>query len=373
MKKLRHRVLFRYSSHQIDTGSPKALLAIIDLLKDSHYEACYLATGKGPLIDQLLKRKIEISFGDVEELSIKSPVFMLKRIMYWRKRLRELDISLLHMNEFGWSQDVVISAWSLGIPVILHCHNPSAISPNNLNRFAAKKILTVSKNQLNAMENVSLIRDRCDVLHNTLDPNKFASGHSIRESLGISDKNIVIGTIAQICHRKGVDIFIETAKKLFRTNNNLHFLIIGPTGKGEEEFAQALYLSIKDNELKHNIHFLGSRSDIPNLLASMDIFFLPTRAEPFGMVVTEAMAAGLPVVASMVGGIPEIINSKEIGVLVKEINAESFSREIQTILNSDDVGRGIGKKGQESLISRFDCSTIRKKLVGIYDDLLGIK
>jgi glycosyltransferase involved in cell wall biosynthesis len=371
MKKNKHKVLFRYSSHQLDTGSPKALLATIALLSDTSYQASYLATGNGPLVDELEKRKVPIIKDSVEEISLRKPIRAFQRVMYWRRKLKKENYSLVHMNEFGWSQDIVIAARTLKIPVVLHCHNPTNIHFNNLNRFAASKILTVSKNHLNDIENVHRIKHKCDVLYNTINPEEFASGHSIRSELNIAKDEIVIGTIAQICHRKGVDIFVDCAKKLMEKHHNLRFIVIGPPGKGENSYVQEINDSLNNTTFGHKINFLGSRDDIPDLLATMDIFSLPTRAEPFGMVITEAMAASIPVVASEVGGIPEILSSPKYGFLVKTIDSEHFYKVINSILKSKDLGKDIGICGKNSLIGRFDEASIKRKIVEVYDELLS--
>ena len=365
------RVLFRYSSHQFDTGSPKSLVAMIGLLEDTIYEPLYLATGVGPLLDVLEKGNIKIFHDNVIELSIKSPWQVISRISYYRKKLRELNVALLHMNEFGWNQDIVLAAWTLKIPVILHCHNPVKISSLNFNRFAAKKVLTVSEMQLSQIEGASLVKGKSDYLYNTLNISGYAEGTSIRESLGYTNNEILIGTVAQISHRKGTDVLIETSKLLIPKYDQLRFILVGPPGKGESELLAKISSDIKDSGLNGKVKILGSRTDIPDLLATFDIFFLPTRAEPFGMVIIEALAAGLPVVASRVGGIPEIINSNKLGRLVDDIKPEIFSEVIDSILKLEDRGASLGKAGQKSLIGRFDEDTIRKKLVSIYNSLIN--
>jgi glycosyltransferase involved in cell wall biosynthesis len=360
-------VLFRYSSHQLDTGSPKALLATMSLLEGSGYEPKYLATGTGPLLDEMRKRHIDIIHDQVNEISVYSPVRALICIKYWYRKLKQLDVDILHMNEFGWNQDIVLAAKLRNIPVVLHCHNPTNISFSNLNRFAAKKVLTVSKKHAQDLTNFDSVKSKHDVLYNALDPGKFAFGESIRSQMGISEASFVVGSVAQICHRKGTDIFLDTAELLLRNGAHAHFLLVGPDGKGETEFAQDIHDRVSQPPLKGKVRLLGSRKDIPDLLATFDLFFLPTRAEPFGMVFTEALAAGLPVVASNVGGIPEIIESEELGLLVDSMDPESFCVAIETIMNRTDKGREMGAKGKESLLGRFDEAAVRQKLLSIYD------
>jgi glycosyltransferase involved in cell wall biosynthesis len=119
------------------------------------------------------------------------------------------------------------------------------------------------------------------------------------------------------------------------------------------------------------VRFLGSRNDIPDLMASLDLFVLPTRAEPFGIVILEAMAAGLPVIASKVGGIPEILSSPEVGTLVDPLTPEAFASAVHEVLCRPDRGRSMGQKARASLIGRFDTVTGRERLQKIYLEALG--
>ena len=123
--------------------------------------------------------------------------------------------------------------------------------------------------------------------------------------------------------------------------------------------------------MQGRVRFLGSRSDIPDFLASLDLFFLPTRADPFPVAVIEAMAAGLPVIASRVGGIPEMLSSPEIGCLVDPLTPEAFAQAIRKTLALPCRGRSMGAKARLSLTGRFDMATAGERLKNIYLDLLG--
>ena len=367
----RARILYHYSSQQFDTGSPKALVAMIGLLDRARFEPVYLATGDGPLIDALAAQNVRIVRGEVTSVSYRHPLAALGKALRQARLLRRLEINLLHMNEFGWNQDLVLGAWLRGIPVVLHLHNPASIAFQNLHRFAASKVLTVSEAAKGTVTNLHRIRHKCEVLYNSVDLGHMGCGRPIRESLGLSSQDIVIGTIGQISYRKGIDVVLETARILLPRWQRLRFLVVGPKGIGEESFADEMMQRAKEPGFAGRVHFLGSRSDIPDLLASMDIFFLPTRAEPFGIVIIEAMAAGVPVVASRVGGIPEIIKSDDNGRIVDPILPEAFAAAISEILQMPDGGRGLGERGRRSLSGRFDRPTTCARLEAIYDGLLA--
>ena len=143
----------------------------------------------------------------------------------------------------------------------------------------------------------------------------------------------MVGTVAQIVHRKGIDILLETARALLQERKDLVFVIAGPRMESEEEFGRRMLAVAQDPAFGGRVRFLGSRNDIPDVMASLDLFVLPTRAEPLGIVVLEAMAAGLPVIASKVGGIPEMLNSPEVGTLVDPLTPEAFASAVREILS----------------------------------------
>ena len=360
------KVLYYYSSTQVDTGSPRAMLRMIDSLNRDEFHPAFMASGSGSLIDELRSKNVEIISGVVKNGSLKNPLRFMRDIRDKCALLRRSGVDLVHMNEPGWNGDIVLAARLMRIPVVLHLHNPGIVSSRNLNYVAASRVLLCSAAQGNEIVGFEKIKEKCVVLHNAVDVRLFASGHSIREAIGLARNDIVIGTVAQISHRKGIDLFLDTAERLLDSGKKFKFVIVGPKAVGEEPYFQAIMERTRKGQLKESVVYLGSRVDIPNILATFDVFFLPTRAEPFGMVVIEAMASGVPVVASHVGGIPEIITSRDIGRTVSPLTPEAFSGAIIELLRMEDQVRALGERGRQSLVGRFDLAKMGATLGRVY-------
>jgi glycosyltransferase involved in cell wall biosynthesis len=365
------RVLHHYPHTHLDTGSPRALVGLIDLLDRDEYQPLFLAEGDGPLVDTLSGRGVEIVRGDTRSLSFRRPLAALRRIRSQARMLEQFNVHLVHHHEFGWNLDLVLAAWLKRVPVVLQFHNPGRVERHNLHRFAASRVLLVSAAQEMTIGHFKRIQDRSAVLPNPVDIGYYASGRSRRPELGLQDDHVVIGCVAQICHRKGIDLLVEAARRIIPKDPRRVFVVVGPAGKGEEEFSNRMLRAAAEPEFDGRLRFVGSRKEIPDLLATFDLFLLPTRAEPFGMVVTEAMAAGLPVVASRVGGIPSILNSPDLGVLVADLTPDSFARALEGVLELPDSGRAMGSRGKASLTGRFDRDTLRARLQGIYAELVA--
>lgn len=359
-------MLYFYSSLQCDTGSPQALLGLIDALDRHRYEPLFWATGEGPLVAALHDRGVQIVRGAVGDVSFRRPLAGIRRVARQAAELRRLRVDLLHVNEFGHNLDLVLGAAIARIPVILHVHNPLHVGARNLHRFIARKVLLVSASHAGAVQHFERIRDRCVVLHNPVDLGKFRRGRSIRAALGFDEADLIVGTVAQLTPNKGIDTLLEAARLLLPRWPRLHVVVVGRAGTGHEEFGRSLVARASEPPFAGRIHFLGSRSDVPDLLASFDVFCLPTLTETFGIVVIEAMAAGVPVVVSHVGGIPEIVASPKLGYTLPPDRPEAFADAIDQLLARPDRARAMGLRGQASLLDRFDHDAYARRLDEVY-------
>jgi glycosyltransferase involved in cell wall biosynthesis len=365
----RLRVLYYYWSLSFDTGSPKVLVGMIDALDRSRVTPLFWATGDGPLVAQLARRDVELLRGPAGDVSWRRPLQAARRVIGKMRALRRARIDLLHIHEFGWNQDLAIAAWLLRVPVILHVHNPLTVDRQNLHRLIARAVLFVSRAHLEQTEHLRLIASRARVLHNPIDVGHYASGHSRRAELGLAESDVVVLAVGQLVPRKGLDVLIEVARRLLPTNPDLQFLVAGPEKDTHREHAQVLLSRAADPELGGRFRFLGSRSDVPDLLASADIFALPTRDEPFGLVIAEAMAASLPVVATSIGGIPEVVGDSAAGILLEPGDTDGFIREIGRLAASSTERRERGGRGRAQVEREFGYAVFGARLARLYDEV----
>lgn len=365
----KQRVLYVYPYLQFDTGSPKAMVQILDVLDRELFEPVFCANGEGPLTKALAERGVEIVNWPIGTACLAQPLGSVREIARQASLLREHRIDLIHANCFPWNTDILLAARLIGIPVILHVHNRMDIPFRNLTRFAARKVIFCSESVMRHSGGVERVGRKAMVLHNMIDVQQWRQP-AIRRELALDPGDIAIGLVAQIVYLKGIDIFLDAARSLLRERNDLVFLIAGPQNEAEKDFAERMFAASRDPSLRGRVRFLGSRSDIPNFMASLDLFVLPTRHEAFGIVVIEAMAAGVPVIASKIGGLPEIINSPEIGRLVDPLTPTAFASAIRDVLSLPDRGRSMAENARESVI-RFDVRAGRERVRRLYLELLN--
>lgn len=364
------RVLYYYAGQQFDTGSPRSLANLIHILDRRRFHPLFLATGEGPLVDALRRDGVEILRGDVRPITYRRPVAAVRQVRERAAWLRTHDIQILHVNELGWNLDLVLGAALAGVPVVLHPRLPETIHVQNLHRFAASRVVFCSRSQRDAVVGLHRVARKSRVVYDAVDLDLYRAGRPIRDRLGLPASAILVLCVAQIRHGKGIDLLLAAARSLLPRWPDLHVVVAGRVGEGREQFAAEMAKLAGAPPLTGHVHFLGSRTDVPDLLASADVFVLPTRGETFGRAVVEAMAAGIPVVASAIGGITEVVTSAEVGRAVAPLSAAAFADALGDVLALPDRGRAMGERGRRSLVGRFDRDTIAGAMAAVYAELL---
>jgi glycosyltransferase involved in cell wall biosynthesis len=160
---------------------------------------------------------------------------------------------------------------------------------------------------------------------------------------------------------KGHTYLIQAAKALKEKYPNVHYVWVGA---GEEE--NSLKEEVKNAGLQDVIHFLGARADVPELLPQFDLFVQPSVMEGFGLAALEAMMAGVPVVASAVGGLLEVIEDGQNGVLVPAKDPEALGKAIDRLLSDPIFMREIGAVGQEKVFRQNSLERLVQETTNIY-------
>jgi glycosyltransferase involved in cell wall biosynthesis len=171
-----------------------------------------------------------------------------------------------------------------------------------------------------------------------------------RIRLGLPEKDaFVYGTVGRLVETKGQRILLEAFAKVYEKYPE-SWLILAGKGRLESELRSlAVQLNIHERVL-----FLGYRTDIPAVLRACDVFVLPSIAEGLPGALLEAMATGIPVIASRVGGVPEILSSPSLGTMVSSSSLDELTNAMERLGNMDEVERnGIGDLLRERVLEEF--------------------
>ena len=185
-----------------------------------------------------------------------------------------------------------------------------------------------------------------------------------RAALGISVTSLVIGTVGRLHPVKGTRHLIEAFAQC-RTSCQLVLLVIGDGPQRAQLESLAQRLGIADR-----VYFLGNRTDVPRLLQAMDVFVLPSEWEGMPNAALEAMATGLPVVATAVGGTPEVVVDGVTGLLVPPRNSEALAQAIAQLLADPELRRRMGQAGRERVEQLFSVEQMVRKTEALYEELL---
>lgn len=201
------------------------------------------------------------------------------------------------------------------------------------------------------------------VIHNGIGATALLPREEARKALGIPcDDTLTIGTIGELHRNKGHAYVLDgltTLKK--QTNTPFRFVVLGD---GEERLALEYQRSKLD--LDNEVFFPGFRANATEMLSAFDIFLFPSVKEGFPYAVLEAGKAGLPVVASAVGGIPEIIDDMESGILIQSKNPGEIARALKYLIDHPDRRRDLGVKLAERIRDKFSVEEMVTKTLQLY-------
>ena len=193
--------------------------------------------------------------------------------------------------------------------------------------FESRAICTFS------ISETGLSPGKLSVIPNGVDYELFASATPADlTQFGIPQGSPVFITVGRLEEQKGIDLLLTAASLVLRNHHDCHFLIVGDGCDRAALESQARQLGIANS-----VHFVGQRADVPNLLKASTVFVLPSRWEGMSNALLEAMAAGLPVVATAVEGSTELVRSGETGFLVPAGRSEDLAAAIRSTL--EDAGR----------------------------------
>ena len=174
-----------------------------------------------------------------------------------------------------------------------------------------------------------------------------------------------MGNVARLNDQKGQIFFLQAIPEILKTISDTKFLIVGdgPLRNKLEEMSKKL-------KINRNVIFTGIRDDIPEILSIMDVFVLPSMVEGLPIVLLEAMAMGKPVVASRVGGIPEVINHGLTGILIEPANPSEIASSVVNLLKNPAEAKRIGDAGRRKVGRKFIVDVMARKIEGVYDEIL---
>jgi len=283
------------------------------------------------------------------------------RLARW---LRQNRVEVLHthgpdpMLYGGWAARLA------GVPVRVHTQHDTMLADGTWRDRLKFKIAAP------AFQSIVAVSDRTEqilveharnhrgllTIRNGIDIERFR-----RQQPREIDDALVIGTVARLAPEKGLDRLIHAFGPLVKRNPRLRLLI---AGDGPER--PRLQLLARTLGLESTVEFTGRTDDVEGILGRLDVFVLPSLTEGIPLALLEAMAAGLPVVATAVGGVPEVIVAGESGVLVPADNPFELQRALDGLIESEDLRRRLGEGAERRVRAVFSLSAMAAQYRALY-------
>jgi L-malate glycosyltransferase len=254
-----------------------------------------------------------------------------------------------------------------------YLHYPSALkraafqTGERLLRPLADRFVCVSEADLAAAIAARVVVERrAVVIRNGVPAPALPDRAVARASLGLDERPAVL-SLTRLEPEKGVDVLLATAEHVRAQGIDARFLVAGEGS--QRETAEAI---VRDKGLDA-VELLGFRSDIGTLLAAADVFLLTSRWEGLPYTVLEAMAAGLPVIAPAVGGVPEAVEDGVTGFLARPGDVEGFSADVARLCGDADLRASMGAAGRERWAKAFSLDAMLAAFEALYDELVDVR
>ena len=378
---MRAKVLFFITQSEFG-GAQKYVYYLATCLPKDRYEVS-VACGTGGLLMPKLRE------AGIEVIPIPN---LVREINPIRDSLAFLDLlrlirhkrpHIVHTNSTKAGFLGRLAAKLIGVPVIIFtAHGFFLYEPfwtrttrlfyilvERLGGIFSDVVIAVSEADKQKMIQYEVIQpNKLVVIHNGLKINTFAKDFTSvikKNNLGLSNNSKIIGTVANFYPIKGLQFFIKAAEQVKRTFPEGEFVIAGDGQQRPELERLTAELGLDSCVL-----FLGQRDDVPQILPLFDVFVLPSVKEGLPYALLEAMAAAKPVVATAVGGVPEVVVDGQTGLLVPPRDPEALAQAIITLLRNPGRARAMGEAGRKRVLEHFTVERMVAETERVYQALL---
>lgn len=193
---------------------------------------------------------------------------------------------------------------------------------------------------------------------------------SLRAELGCDDSTLLIGAVGHFGEEKGIDLVIRSFQQLIRLEPQLNVRLV-VVGSGPDSQRQQMEQLARDMDRPDLISLVGFQRDVPRWFNAMDIFVHAPRQEAFGLVVAEAMATGLPVIATRTGGVPDMVRHEKTGLLVPPEQPEQLADALRRLVQDEILRASLARTAYEVARAEYPAELYAQRYLALYRHLVG--
>lgn len=349
------KIVHVVSSLQVG-GMEQFVVRIAGAQRQAGHQASVLALQSGPLMETACQQGIPVSTlqGLPKPLRVAAAakLFLMQRP------------DIIHGHNQTSLHYSVLGKRFCGAPVVMTNHGQgqgSARTPSADEWAQTDSIVTVSDAVADRMDRAQLGSKICTIYNGVQFAKPQRTRGQVRQELGIPEDRVVGVMVARVDHLKGHENLVNALGSLRHKDLLLTVLIVGDGARRSEREQQATSLGLGPEQIR----FLGFRSDIPDLLGASDFFLLPSLTEGLPLSVLEAMSQGRPVIATRVGGIPELVTHDQHGLLIESQDEPALAAAIESLVAQPEKRVALGTAGRQ----RTEASFTFEKMLAEYDDL----
>lgn len=366
------KVLLVVDSLTPEAGTENQILNLIPHFDRARIELFVACLEDGPRLQSVKPHATPLVFPVGRVFSFTG----IREMLRFRREIRRREIDVVHTfmvrstifgvlaARFSSCKAILTSRRNLG-----YWYGPRYLALFRLlNRLTTRVLANSEAARQSAIRIEGLAENRVDVLYNGVECSRFArpANPLLRQRLGIPENAPVVGIVSNYRPVKDLPLFLKAARLVHQSAPGVFFVLAGRGPQQRELTTLAAELGIADCTI-----FTDDQNDVAAFYSCFQIACLSSQSEGFSNAILEYMAAGLPIVATDVGGVREAVQQGQTGFLVPSGDAQEFASKILVLLADEKLRAEMGRRGQQQCRERFDFPLVARQYEDYYGSLLG--
>ena len=367
--KLRYRVGYLTNSSEIGGGN-RSLEVLARGLKHTQFEPVFVFSSKGPMHDLVKKLNFQVAFHNMSQPDWTRIAETMVGIFRWTRLIQKYRLDIIHANGLHNARSVILAATLLQIPVLCHIRFTTGQDTYKwIFRHLPKPrgfiyISHYMKNRMHPFIKAACPSSEYWVVHNGVNTKLFAPAFTNNDVFRI-------GVVANLQKIKGHEDVLEMAYLLKKKGVSFRCDFLG-TDTLNENRAAFLKSIVTQRGLESYVCFKGHVANVSRHIQGLDMVLCASHEEPFGRCIIEGLACGKPVVATRVGGIPEIIESEEYGIMIPAKNPSAMVEAVEKLIQNKSLRHKMGRRARHRAQNYFSDANHVGQVVEIYKRVLNL-
>lgn len=362
-------------------GTEMATLRVARAAREFGYQSVLFCPSAAHEVQEFCRAEFPVECYEPVDYSFRHPLPAIVAARSMAAQFRRLRLDLIHCSDIRAAYLAGLAGRLAGIPMICHVRNRYRELPwrEKLPLFLIRHFVFVSQNTWDTFC-LKVPPGKGTVLYDGLAAVGTAQGEStekrraLLDEFNLPDDSFLIGMLARVGPQKDFRTLIQAAATVTRNAPRVRFIVIGDHSGTEahREHYREVRRWLEETGMSGFFTFTGFRSDaVEQMLPALDVFVLCTHWEGFPLAIIEAMSRGIPVAATDVDGIPEVVKEGATGLLHPHEDSEALARQLLRLISDPELTRRLAQNGRETIARRFSLESFTASVGRLYDSILN--